>query len=151
VIPADALDPRLKCIGRYAGNILAKAEANRVGAGEALMLNHQGHLTECTGDNIFLIKDKVVRTPHPSCGILQGITRDTAIELAKRSGYTVEETILTSFDVYSSDEAFLTGTAAEIIPMVQLDNRPIGDGKPGPITRQLIELYKQETQNGTPF
>lgn len=151
VIPPDSLDPRVKCIGRYAGNILAKNEANRVGAGEALMLNHQGYLAECTGDNIFLMKDKVVRTPHPSCGILQGITRDTAIELAKRKGYVVEEGNLTTFDVYCADEAFLTGTAAEIIPMVSLDNRPVGDGTPGPITRELMQLFREETRNGTPF
>lgn len=151
VIPPDSLDPRLKCIGRYAANILAKQEGNRVGAGEALMLNHNGYIAECTGDNIFLIQNNVVRTPHPSMGILQGITRDTAIELAKEAGYKVEETALTPFDAYAADEAFLTGTAAEIIPMVSLDSRPIGCGKPGEITQELMARYKEAVKTGVSF
>jgi branched-chain amino acid aminotransferase len=151
VIPPDSLDPRLKCIGRYAANILAKQEGNRVGAGEALMLNHQGYLAECTGDNIFLISGKTVRTPLASCGILQGITRDTAIDLAREAGYTVEECLLTPFDAYSADEAFLTGTAAEIIPMVSLDSRPIGCGTPGEVTRDLIGRYREAVKTGTSF
>lgn len=151
VFAPDALDPRLKCIGRYAANILAKQEANRAGAGEALMLNAQGHLAECTGDNLFLIRDGVVRTPHHSCGILQGITRDTVMELAVAAGYPAEEGFLTMFDVYAADEALLTGTAAEVIPMVTLDGRPIGDGKPGPITQDLIRRFREETANGVAF
>lgn len=151
VIPADSLDPRLKCIGRYAANILAKQEANTKGAGEGLMLNHQGQIAECTGDNIFLIQNGVLRTPHPSCGILQGITRDTVIQLAREAGFTVEETILTPFDIHAADEAFLTGTAAEVIPMVSLDGRKIGDGKPGPITTKLIGLFRKHTAEGTPI
>ena len=145
VIPSDALDPRLKCIGRYAANILAKQEGNRMGAGEALMLNYQGQVAECTGDNIFLIEDKVIRTPHPSCGILRGVTRDTVIQMAKDAGYIVEETILTLFDVFSADEAFLTGTAAEVIPMVTLDGKKIGDGTPGQITKEIMGIFKAET------
>lgn len=151
VIPADALDPRLKCIGRYAANILAKQEANRAGAGEGLMLNHQGQIAECTGDNLFLIQGKTIRTPHPSCGILQGITRDTVIALAREAGYTVEETFLTPFDVFTADEAFLTGTAAEVIPMISLDNKPIGCGTPGPVTRELIDRFRAHTATGVPF
>lgn len=151
VIPADSLDPRVKCIGRYASNILAKLEANSKGAGEGLMLNHQGIVAECTGDNIFLIKDGVIRTPHPSCGVLQGITRDTVISLARREGITVEETFLTPFDIHASDEAFLTGTAAEVIAMISLDGRSIGDGKPGRMTRRIMELFREETKIGTPF
>lgn len=151
VIPADALDPRIKCIGRYASNIMAKQEANARGAGEGLMLNHQGHIAECTGDNIFLIKDGVIRTPHPSCGILQGITRDTVIQLARRAGYTVEETILTTYDVHSCDEAFLTGTAAEVIGMVSLDDRLIGDGTPGKITKEITKLFRAHTLEGVPI
>jgi branched-chain amino acid aminotransferase len=151
VIPADALDPRVKCIGRYASNILAKQEANRAGAGEGLMLNHQGQIAECTGDNLFLITGKLIRTPHPSCGILQGITRDTVIQLARQAGYTVEETFLTIIDVMMADEAFLTGTAAEVIPMVSLDNRKIGCGTPGDITRELMNLYREHTATGVPF
>jgi branched-chain amino acid aminotransferase len=150
-IPADALDPRLKCIGKYASNILAKQEANTRGAGEGLMLNHQGELAECTGDNIFLIQNGVIRTPDPASGILKGVTRDTVIELARGIGIKVEECKLTPFDLYSADEAFLTGTAAEVIPMVTIDGRNIGDGQPGNITKQLIELYRKETYNGVPF
>lgn len=150
-IPADALDPRLKCIGKYASNILAKQEANTRGAGEGLMLNHQGELAECTGDNIFLVQNGVIRTPDPASGILKGVTRDTVIDLARGIGIKVEECKLTPFDLYSADEAFLTGTAAEVIPMVTIDGRNIGDGKPGHITKQLIELYRKETYNGVPF
>lgn len=151
VIPPDALDPRVKCIGRYAANILAKQEANKVGAGEALMLNQSGYLAECTGDNLFLIKNGVIHTPHPSCGILRGITRDTVIELARGAGFTVVEDFLTPYDISDADEAFLTGTAAEVIPMVTLDNRPIGNGKPGEITNKIIKLFRAETENGVPF
>jgi len=151
VLPADALDPRVKCIGRYAANILAKLVANRAGAGEGLLLTLQGHLAECTGDNIFLIRDKEIFTPHPSCGLLKGITRDTVIELSKNEGYKVKETFLTPFDVFCSDEAFLTGTAAEIIPMIELDGRPLGNGQPGPITKHLTKLFKEHTNSGVSF
>lgn len=151
VIPPDSLDPRLKCIGRYAGNIAAKAEANARGAGEGLMLNQQGYVAECTGDNLFVIKDGVLRTPHPASGILKGITRDTVIELAKKEGIPVVEDFMTSFDIISADEAFLTGTAAEVIPMRSLDDKLIGDGTMGPMTRKLIALFRDETTRGTPF
>jgi branched-chain amino acid aminotransferase len=151
VIPADSLDPRLKCIGRYAANIMAKAEGNRVGAGEALMLNHQGQVAECTGDNIFLVHRGELWTPHPSCGILKGITRDTVIKLALKEGLTVKETFITPYDVFTSEEVFLTGTAAEVIPMVGLDNRKIGCGTPGDVTRHLIKLVREHTKTGTPF
>lgn len=151
VISPDALDPRLKCIGRYAGNIMAKQFANRAGAGEALMLNAQGNIAECTGDNIFLIQNGIVRTPHSSSGILKGITRDTVLMLAKDAGIPTEETTLTPFDLSASSEAFLTGTAAEVIPMVSIDERVIGDGKPGPITQQLIALFRAHTKIGTAF
>ncbi len=151
VIPADALDPRVKCIGRYASNILAKQEANRAGAGEGLMLNHLGHVAECTGDNLFLVHGKLIRTPHPSSGILQGITRDSVIDLARGAGYQVEESVLTPFDIYTADEAFLTGTAAEVIPMVTLDSRKIGCGTPGEVTRTLMGLFRAHTATGVPF
>lgn len=151
VIPADALDPRVKCIGRYAANILAKQEANRAKAGEGLMLNAQGQIAECTGDNIFLITGKKIRTPHPSCGILEGITRNTVMALAKEAGYEVEEALLTPFDIFTCDEAFLTGTAAEVIPMVSLDAKPVGCGKPGPVTQEVMRLFREHTATGTPF
>jgi len=151
VASADHLDPRVKCIGRYASNIMAKAEANKAGAGEGLLLNAQGQIAECTGDNVFLIRDGVVHTPHPSCGILKGITRDTVIELARKAGHEVREETLTRFDVFSCDEAFLTGTAAEVIAMVSLDGQPIGDGKPGPVTRKLMGLFREHTATGVPI
>jgi len=145
VMASDALDPRLKCIGRYGANILAKLEANRMGAGEALMLNNQGQLAECTGDNIFLVTKGVITTPHPASGILRGVTRDTVIDIAREAGYTVEETFLTPFDVYAADEAFLTGTAAEVIPMVSLDGKKIGCGSPGSVTQDLIGRFRALT------
>lgn len=151
----ESLDPRLKVIGGYASNILAKLEANRAGAGEALILNQSGHLAECSGDNIFLIQEGVVRTPHPSCGILKGITRDVALEIAKEMGLKTEETWLTPFDIYSADEAFLTGTACEVIPMISLDGKPLGAGdhagKPGPTTTAIIRRFHEKTREGTPF
>lgn len=151
VIPADSLDPRVKCIGRYASNILAKQIANRQGAGDGLMLNHEGFIAEGTGNNVFFVKDRVIRTPHPSCGILQGITRDAVIELARSNGYQVEETRLTVFDVYASDEAFFTGTATEVIPFVALDGTKIGCGTPGDVTRHMMALFHEATKGGTPF
>jgi len=151
VIAPDALDPRLKCIGRYASNILAKQEANARSAGEALMLNAQGQLAECTGDNIFLVRDGTVLTPHSSCGILLGVTRNVTIELACVAGLTVEETFLTPFDVFTADEAFLTGTAAELIPMVSLDGKAIGCGTPGAVTMDLMARYRAHTAVGTAF
>lgn len=151
VIPGDSLDPRVKCIGRYANNILAKQEGNRMNAGEALMLNHQGYIAECTGDNLFLIQKGVIKTPNAASGILQGITRDTAIQLARDAGHTVEETFLTPMDLYMADEAFLTGTAAEIIPMVSIDGRKIGCGTPGPVSVELIRLFREHTHTGVPF
>jgi branched-chain amino acid aminotransferase len=149
--PTDVLDPRLKCIGGYASNILAKMEGYKQGAHESLKLNHQGIVAECTGDNVFMIKDGVVKTPHPSCGILKGITRDVVLELAPTLGYRTEETFLTVFDFFTADEAFVTGTAAEIAPMVKLDGKPIGSGKPGPITLALTKAFHEATQHGTPF
>lgn len=151
VIQPDALDPRIKCIGRYAANIMAKQEANRAGAGEGLMLNAAGQLAECTGDNLFFIRDGVIYTPAPVCGILQGITRDTVITLARREGIPVVEGFYTRYDLLAADEAFLTGTAAEVIPMVTLDRSPIADGKPGPVTGRIMDLFRAETANGTAF
>jgi len=151
VIPMDSLDPRIKCIGRYASNILAKQYANRVGAGDALLMNHQGYVAEGTGNNIFIVSDGVIRTPHPSCGILRGITRNRVIELARQDGYTVVEDFLSTFDFYSADEAFFTGTATEVIPMVTLDGSKIGCGKPGKVTLRMMELFRVDTANGIAF
>jgi branched-chain amino acid aminotransferase len=141
----DVIDPRAKCTGKYINNILAKSEANRAGAGEGLMLTREGYVGEATGDNIFLVKDGKLLTPPATIGILQGITRDTVIELAAAAGIVVEEPIMTQYDVYTADEVFLTGTAAEVIPAVLIDGRTIGDGKPGPITRRLIADFRRFT------
>lgn len=151
VIPADSLDPRVKCIGRYASNILAKQLANRQGAGDGLLLNHEGYVAEGTGNNVFFVKDGVIRTPHASCGILQGITRDAVIDLARKDGYTVEETFLTVYDVTAADEAFFTGTATEVIPFVALDGTKIGCGTPGEVTCRMMELFREATLGGVPF
>jgi branched-chain amino acid aminotransferase len=151
VIPPQSLDPRLKTIGRYAANIYAKMEANRQGAGEGIMLNTEGYLAEATGDNIFVIRDGVMSTPHISCGILGGITRQTVIDLARVSGVKVREEFMTLYDLFAADEAFLTGTAAEVIPLVSVDSKKIGCGTPGEITGRIIAMFRKETEHGTAF
>ena len=148
----QVIDPRVKCTGKYANNVQAKMEANRAGAGEGLMLNQQGFVAECTGDNIFVVKDGIVKTPPPyGCG-LEGITRNTVIMLARANGIEVEEVMMTQYDIYNAHECFLTGTGAEVIPAVSLDGRPIGTGKPGPVSLRLIELFRAHTREcGVPF
>jgi branched-chain amino acid aminotransferase len=136
----NAVNPRIKSLN-YLNNILAKIEAIQAGCQEALMLNHKGEVAECTGDNIFVVTRGVLRTPPLDAGILEGITRNAVIELAQRAGIAVREEALTRHDVYTADECFLTGTAAEIIPVVKCDGRIIGNGKPGPITKQLRERF----------
>ena len=139
----DVIDPRVKCTGKYINNIMAKMEANRAGAGEGLMLTREGYVGECTGDNLFLIKNGQIYTPSASIGILQGITRDTVIALAAQMGIGVSEPLITLYDVYNCDEAFLTGTAAEVIPAIDFDGRVIGDGTAGPITRKMIASFRE--------
>jgi branched-chain amino acid aminotransferase len=138
----NALNPRIKSLN-YLNNILAKIEAIQAGCMEALMLNHKGEIAECTGDNIFLVKRGTLRTPSVEAGILEGVTRNAVIELAQQAAIPVQEMPLTRHDVYAADECFLTGTAAEVIPVVKCDGRPIGTGKPGPITRQIRERFQQ--------
>jgi branched-chain amino acid aminotransferase len=138
----NALNPRIKSLN-YLNNILAKIEAVRAGCQEAIMLNHIGEVAECTGDNLFLVKRGVLRTPPLAAGILEGITRNAVLELAHAAKIPVQEMALTRHDVYSADECFLTGTAAEVVPVVLCDGRPIGNGKPGPIARQLRERFHQ--------
>jgi branched-chain amino acid aminotransferase len=140
-----ALSPRIKSLN-YLNNILAKIEGLKAGCVEALMLNHKGEVAECTGDNIFLVRRGVLLTPPTDAGILEGVTRDAVIELARAAGIEVRETSLTRHDVYIADECFLTGSAAEVIPVVKVDNRTIGDGKPGPITRDLKERFHRLTR-----
>lgn len=139
-IPADSLDPKIKTLN-YLNNILAKVEAIQAGCLEALMLNHAGYVAECTGDNIFYIKDGSLFTPASSDGALKGITRDTVIEAAANIGVKIQEVLTTSYDLYTADECFLTGTAAELIPVVKIDGRKIGTGKPGKITIDLKKAF----------
>jgi branched-chain amino acid aminotransferase len=141
----NAVNPRIKSLN-YLNNILAKVEGVRAGVMEALMLNHKGEVAEATGDNVFVVKHGVLRTPPIDAGILEGITRNAVIELARAANVPVQETALTRHDVFTADECFLTGTAAEVIPVIKCDGRPIGSGKPGPITRQLRERFQQLTR-----
>ena len=136
----NAVNPRIKSLN-YLNNILAKIEGIQAGCLESLMLNHKGEIAECSGDNIFLAKHGVLCTPPIDAGILEGITRNTVIELARKAKFTVQEIALTRHDVFIADECFLTGTAAEIIPVTKCDARPIGTGKPGPISKQLREAF----------
>lgn len=143
----QVLEPRIKSLGKYLCNIQAKIEANHVGAGEGLMLTEDGYVAECTGDNVFFIKNDVVYTPAAYLGILEGITRQTVMDLLAEMDVKVVEGTFTRFDLYTCDEAFLTGTAAEVIPMVKLDDRILGDGKPGPITKKAIEAFHNYIQS----
>jgi branched-chain amino acid aminotransferase len=137
----DALSPRIKSLN-YLNNILAKIEGLQAGCVEALMLNHRDEVAECTGDNIFLAKAGVLVTPSTDAGILEGITRQAVIELAVEAGTEVQERTLLMEDVYGADECFLTGSAAEVVPVVQVDERQIGDGTPGPLTRDLMKRFR---------
>ena len=111
------------------------------------MLNHKGEVAECTGDNIFILKNGVLKTPSTDAGILEGITRNAVLRLAREAGIATQETTLIRHDLYVADEMFLTGTAAEVVPVVSLDGRVIGDGKPGPITRRLLGLFHEFTRS----
>lgn len=142
----EMVNPQMKSLN-YLNNILAKLEAKLSGVQEAIMMNNEGYVSEATGDNIFIVKNGVLITPPAFLGILQGITRDTVMELAQKEGITVEEKVFTRYDIYTSDECFLTGTAAEIIPVVKVDGRTIADGKPGAMTQKLIKKYKEFTQS----
>jgi len=141
---AEAINPRVKSLN-YLNNILAKIEASSAGYNEAIMLDSRGFVAECTGDNIFIVQDGGLITP--SQGILRGITRDAVLMLAGKSNIACHETsTLTRHDLYVADECFLTGTAAEIIPVVKIDNRVIGDGKPGAVTLKLMKLFTELTK-----
>ncbi len=136
----NALNPRIKSLN-YLNNVLAKAEAQAVGADEAIMLGIDGHVCECTGDNIFIIRDGELLTPGRWEGILEGITRGVVMELARKRGMTVKETSLVRHDLFIAEECFATGTAAEIVPITEVNQLPIGDGKPGRVTKQLMEDF----------
>ncbi|MBM4071161.1 MAG: branched-chain-amino-acid transaminase [Planctomycetes bacterium] len=141
----NALNPRIKSLN-YLNNILAKIEAVQAGCVEALMLNHKGEVAECSGDNIFIVKQGVLRTPPSDAGILEGITRQVVIDIARKATIPIQETALTRHDIFTADECFLTGTAAEVIPVVKCDGRVIGAGKPGSITRTIREGFQQVTR-----
>jgi branched-chain amino acid aminotransferase len=136
----NTINPRIKSLN-YLNNILAKIEAIQAGCLEAIMLNHKGEVAECTADNLFVVKKGVISTPPKDAGILEGITRNFVMELAAKHGIPVTESTLTRHDVYTADELFLTGTAAEVIAVTEVDLRPIGSGQQGPITRKLREAF----------
>ena len=147
----SALNPRIKSLN-YLNNILAKIEANLQGLPEAIMLNEDGYVAECTGDNIFIVEGEALVTPPIWVGALKGITRDVVIELAQKEGISVQERTFTPAALYASDECFLTGTAAEVIPVTKVDGRAIGDGVAGPMTKRLIKKFRELTKKeGTPI
>lgn len=143
-LPA-ALNPEVKSLN-YLNNILAKIEVGKAGAHEGIMLNHLGFVAEATGDNIFIVRNGEIITPPVHAGILEGITREVVLGLAAALDLPLREDNITLYQVYTADECFLTGTAAEIAPVVTADGRAIGEGKPGPITRRLMERFKEVTQ-----
>lgn len=146
----DALSPRVKSLN-YLNNILAKIEAAQANVPEAIMLNHLGYVAECTADNIFAVTTErgrpVISTPPLHSGILEGVTRNVVMELAEEAGITVRQCDMTRHDLFTCDEVFITGTAAEVVPVTKIDGRFIGDGKPGPVTRQLVTAFKQFVAN----
>lgn len=141
----EALNPQIKSLN-YLNNILAKIEATNAGVQEALMLSSHGYVAECTGDNIFIVKGGALLTPPPYAGILKGITRACVMELARKGKLPVREEMMTRHDLYNAEECFLTGTAAEIAPIVKIDGRPIGLGRPGPVTLRLMKEFRAATQ-----
>ncbi|NLX06752.1 MAG: branched-chain-amino-acid transaminase [Phycisphaerae bacterium] len=142
----NALSARIKSLN-YLNNILAKIEAMDAGVLEAIMLNHEGFVAECTGDNVFIVRDGRLETPPTAAGILEGVTRAVVMELGRARGIEVIEKNLTRYDLYIADECFLTGTAAEVIPVTKIDGRTIGQGSAGPITRDLIAAFHDRTRN----
>ena len=146
----DAVDPALKSLN-YLNNIMAKIETIRANAGEGLLLNNEGYVTECTGDNIFIVNGKRLITPPVSAGVLEGVTRDCVMELARVAGLEVEEGLFRLTAVYNAHECFLTGTAAEVISVTEVDGRAIGSGTPGPVTGMLQQRFADYVrQEGTP-
>ena len=141
-IPSDSLDPRVKSLN-YLNNIMAKIEAKQAGCLEAVLLSHEGYVTECTADNVFIVRNGALFTPAPHFGALDGITRMTVMDIAGSCGIAAHETALTRYDLYTADECFMTGTGAEIMPVTKIDGRLIGTGEPGPVTKRLSEGLRQ--------
>ena len=147
----EALNPQIKSLN-YLNNILAKIEAGNAGCDEAIMLDSLGYVAECTGDNIFVVKNGQLYTPPQCMGTLRGITRDSILEIAHKNKILAHEHVITRHEVYISDECFLTGTAAEVIPVVKVDGRVIGQGKPGKLTLSLMKKFKELTaKNGVKY
>jgi branched-chain amino acid aminotransferase len=146
-VPVDCFDVRVKSLN-YLNNVLAKVEAQNAGCFEALMLNSQGFVAECTVDNAFAVKRGVLMTPPESEGALLGITRETVLEIARDSGIPCQERRLGQFDLYTADECFITGTGAEIMSVTKIDGRLIGEGRPGPLTMQLLKLFRDRVREG---
>jgi branched-chain amino acid aminotransferase len=141
-IPIQCLDPRIKSLN-YLNNIMAKLQAKQAGCPEAVMLNYNGRVAECTADNLFIVKDGELKTPDLMQGALGGITRAAVLELAAKVGTPTYETVLGLHDLYNADECFLTGTGAEVVPVVKIDGRKIGSGEPGRMTRDLLAAYRK--------
>ena len=141
----EAINPRIKSLN-YLNNVLAKIEAINAGCLECVMLNHKGEVCEASGDNIFIVKDSVIKTPPVNSGALVGLTRNKVISLASNIGYKISEEIISRYDLYTADEVFLTGTAAEIISVVEIDKRKIGSGLPSAITLKLSKIYSDSTK-----
>ncbi|MDF1823297.1 MAG: branched-chain-amino-acid transaminase [Verrucomicrobiales bacterium] len=147
----DSLSPAVKSLN-YLSNVMAKVEAIASGAEEGVMLNTEGYVAECTGDNIFIVKEGIIYTPTVASGSLYGITRRVVIELALEAGYELKEVQMTRYDLYTADELFLTGTAAEVVPVAEYDKRVIGEGEPGPVTKKLIAAFRELVEStGTPI
>ena len=138
----EGVNPRIKSLN-YLNNIMAKIEANMAGVPEAILLNQEGYVAECTGDNIFIVKNGILKTPAIHLGLLEGVTRNEVIGIARKEGIEVQETTFTRYDLFVADEVFLTGTAAELIPVVKVDDRVIADGKPGPIFSKLLQQFRE--------
>lgn len=146
----EATSPRIKSLN-YLNNIMAKLEGNHLGYPEVVMLNAEGYVSEGTADNIFIVRNGTLITPPVTAGILQGVTRDTVMDLARQAGIPVREELFTRYDLYTAEECFLTGTGAEVIAVNECDGRAIGDGRPGPVARSLIAAYRElVNRTGTP-
>ncbi len=151
--PSWALDPRIKTLN-YLNNILAKIEAIEAGVEEAIMLNEQGYVAETSTENVFVVKNGVVATPHPSLGILKGITRDVTIRIVKELGYPLEERDITVHELYNADEVLVTGTAAEIVPILKISGRVIADGQVGPVFQKILNEFRllvSDPKEGVPY
>jgi branched-chain amino acid aminotransferase len=147
----ESINPAIKSLN-YLNNVMAKIEAINSGCSEAIMLNPQGFVAEATGDNVFVVKGKTLITPPTWCGTLEGITRDVVMRLAVEEGFAVKEGVLTRYDLYTADEVFLTGTAAEVVSVVNIDRRTIGSGAPGPVAKRLERVFHRfAATHGTPI